>query len=202
VDIKSNGLFSAIPFTVFAVVAVSVSSLSDFAITKGLPVVVIRKFNTLVGMVGAAIFILVCGYLGSDTLKSVAFVSTSFGINGFVTGGIGPNVLDLAPSYAGVTMGVVNMISSTSGIVAPLVVKAIATAPLSEIDVLREQWREVFILAAEIYVFGAILFTVLASGEVQSWAKTTKRTPLSTANGVIGINDDIESVDHSLRVPE
>ena len=74
--------------------------------------------------------------------------------------------------------------------------------PLSEIDVLREQWREVFILAAEIYVFGAIIFTVLASGEVQSWAKTTKRIPLSTANGVIGINDDIESVDHSLRVPE
>ena len=43
-------------------------------------------------------------------------------------------------------------------------------------------------------MFGAIIFTVLASGEVQSWAKTTKRTPLSTTNRTVGINDDVEPV--------
>ena len=59
-----------------------------------------------------------------------------------------------------------------------------------------------FILAAEIYVFGAILFTVLASGEVQSWAKTPKRTPLPTANGTVGINDKKDIADYSLKQPE
>ena len=42
--------------------------------------------------------------------------------------------------------------------------------PLSEVSVLRDQWRVVFIIAAELYLAGAIIYSVLASGEVQSWA--------------------------------
>ena len=35
-------------------------------------------------------------------------------------------------------------------------------------------WREVFYISAEIYIFGVILFSVLGSGEVQSWAKDSQ----------------------------
>jgi ACS family sodium-dependent inorganic phosphate cotransporter-like MFS transporter 5 len=184
------------------VVILLVSFITDFVIKKGFPIVIVRKVNTAVGSFGAAIFLVLGGYFGTDVTRAVVLVSVSFGMSGVYSSGAGVNVLDIAPRYAGVVMGIVNTAGASSGIVGPLVIKAMANAPKTEVDVLREQWREVFILAAEIYVFGAILFTVLASGEVQSWAKTPKRTPLSTANGVIGINDDIESVDHSLRVPE
>ena len=34
----------------------------------------------------------------------------------------------------------------------------------------REEWREVFIISAEIYIFGAIVYLILASGEKQPWA--------------------------------
>jgi len=34
----------------------------------------------------------------------------------------------------------------------------------------RDEWREVFIIAAEIYIFGAIVYIILASGKKQSWA--------------------------------
>ena len=42
--------------------------------------------------------------------------------------------------------------------------------PLTEVSVLRDQWRVVFIIAAEMYLAGAIIYSVLASGEVQPWA--------------------------------
>lgn len=34
----------------------------------------------------------------------------------------------------------------------------------------KSEWRQVFILAAEIYVFGAFIYLILASGEKQWWA--------------------------------
>ena len=52
-----------------------------------------------------------------------------------------------------------------------------------DIDVLREQWREVFIIAAEVNVFGLIVFLVTGSAKLQSWAAVhvdnddTKRDP-------------------------
>ena len=37
-------------------------------------------------------------------------------------------------------------------------------------SVYREEWREVFIIAAEIFVFGAIVYLILGKGERQWWA--------------------------------
>ena len=34
----------------------------------------------------------------------------------------------------------------------------------------REEWREVFIVAAEVYFFGALIYLILADGKKQWWA--------------------------------
>lgn len=34
----------------------------------------------------------------------------------------------------------------------------------------RDEWREVFIISAEIYAFGLLMYLILASGEEQYWA--------------------------------
>jgi uncharacterized membrane protein len=34
----------------------------------------------------------------------------------------------------------------------------------------REEWREVFIISAEIYAFGLVMYLILASGKEQYWA--------------------------------
>ena len=35
----------------------------------------------------------------------------------------------------------------------------------------KSEWREVFILAAEIYVFGALVYVILGRGDKQWWAE-------------------------------
>ena len=56
------------------------------------------------------------------------------------------------------------------------------------INTLRDEWRQVFILAAEIYVAGALIYIILASGKVQPWAINDVTTTSST-NSVV-IDDD------------
>ena len=40
--------------------------------------------------------------------------------------------------------------------------------------VFKDEWREVFIISAEVYIFGAIIFLILANGEKQWWADGVK----------------------------
>ena len=38
------------------------------------------------------------------------------------------------------------------------------------LDTYRDEWREVFIISAELYAFGAIAYLLLGSGQKQYWA--------------------------------
>ena len=42
-------------------------------------------------------------------------------------------------------------------------------------DTYKEEWREVFTIAAEVYVFGALIYLILASGEKQPWAEGKRK---------------------------
>jgi len=108
--------------------------------------------------------------------------------------GANTNHLDIAPRYAGVLFGITNLATTLPGIIGPQVAKAIAIEVGHYIPVLsnfeidsslhnlqpnapegseaylngyRDEWREVFIIAAEIYIFGAIVYIILASGKKQ-----------------------------------
>ena len=37
-------------------------------------------------------------------------------------------------------------------------------------EVYQEEWREVFIVAAEVYLFGACIYLILGDGKKQWWA--------------------------------
>ena len=51
-----------------------------------------------------------------------------------------------------------------------------SSAPGSQayVDTFKEEWREVFLISAEIYIFGALVFLILASGQKQWWADGVK----------------------------
>ena len=49
----------------------------------------------------------------------------------------------------------------------------------------RDEWREVFFISAEIYLFGAIIYLILGSGNKQPWADgyVNNKSPPSIQNG-------------------
>jgi ACS family sodium-dependent inorganic phosphate cotransporter-like MFS transporter 5 len=144
---------------------------TDFLLTRGAPRTFVRKCNNFVGFLFPAVFLVVCSYYGNTILTSMIFLCIAF--VGYAA--IGPGYLsssvDIAPKYAGIIMGLANTIGSVTGIVAPFVVKNIASATPPDIELLREQWRQVFIITAEVYAFGIIVFLVVGSAELQPWAR-------------------------------
>ena len=93
-------------------------------------------------------------------------------------------MFELAPQYAGVSMGLSNTLGSLLGVISPILTgflvqnKVWFAVTISQCIVenrlvhlqLASEWRMVFYIAAAISLFGAIVFGVFASGVVQPWA--------------------------------
>jgi ACS family sodium-dependent inorganic phosphate cotransporter-like MFS transporter 5 len=169
-DISSDGLLSALPFGAMYVMIITGGYISDTLRSRHiLTTVHTRKLMNSIGQFSPAIFLIAMSYTTSKTL-GVAFLVIGVGLSGFSLSGFNINHLDIAPRFAGLLMGITNTAGTVSGIVAPYVSGAIATIGSGNPEIARKQWTNVFFLSAEIYVFGALIFLILASGEKQWWA--------------------------------
>lgn len=70
--------------------------------------------------------LLFTGYFGKTKLDAVLYLSVSVGCSAMAMAGFNINHIDLAPRYAGILMGITNLVATIPGIVAPLVAKVIA----------------------------------------------------------------------------
>ena len=61
------------------------------------------------------------------------------------------------------------------------------------IATLQEEWRQVFIVAAEVYIAGAILYIILGSGKVQPWAVDKQHDVITTSSINTGSGDESET---------
>ena len=161
-----NGLITAIPF-VCNFICMNISGvLSDALRNKGMSTGLVRKLNYGFGMVSAAICITAAGFVGCDLSTVVIFVCLSFGLSGFSMTSFMANMVDIAPEYCSIIMAISNTMASIPGIVSPLVTGALVDGASTVAN-----WRIVFLIAASISCIGAILFSVMAKGEVEPWAE-------------------------------
>ena len=75
----------------------------------------------VLGCTTASLFILITGYASSPGL-AVAFLTIGVGITGLNASGYAVNILDIAPQYAGVIMGVTNVFGASPGFISPQIV--------------------------------------------------------------------------------
>jgi hypothetical protein len=168
-DLIMNGVYSAIPYVFQAIVALSSGPIADLLRNKVLSTTNTRKLFTCSSCVLSATFLLLCAYVGDTKAKALVLLTISVASGGLVMAGYVVNMIDLSPRFAGVLMGISNSAGTIPGIIGPIIAKNIANADESEKDLLVEEWRTVFILTAEVYLFGAAIYAILADGNKQSW---------------------------------
>ena len=83
-------------------------------------------YTICTGLALPAVFLMLCSYFGKSIGWAIVFLSLSVGTSGFVIAGSSANNLDVAPRYAGIIMGIANMIGTIPGFVSPQVAKLIA----------------------------------------------------------------------------
>ncbi|XP_061084829.1 sialin-like [Conger conger] len=163
--IQQNGLLSALPYLGCWVLALFGGQLADYLRETCLfPTVAVRKAFSIIGMVGPAVFLVAAGHTGCDYTSAVGFLTLSSALGGFSAAGFNINHLDIAPSYAGILLGITNTFATIPGMVGPVIARALT--PHNTI----EEWRTVFYISAAINVFGATFYTLFGSGVLQPWA--------------------------------
>uniref|UniRef100_A0A3Q0S000 Sialin n=1 Tax=Amphilophus citrinellus TaxID=61819 RepID=A0A3Q0S000_AMPCI len=167
-SIQQNGFLSALPYMGCAVVAVLSGQIADYLReTCKYRTVVVRKAFSLIGMIGPAVFLVAAGFIGCNYILAVTFLTISSSLGGVSASGFNINHLDIAPSYAGILLGITNTFATIPGMVGPVIARALTQQKTFE------EWQIVFYIAAAINLFGAIFYTVFGRGTVQSWAVHT-----------------------------
>ncbi|CAK8695861.1 unnamed protein product [Clavelina lepadiformis] len=165
-EIKSVGFLAALPFLIRLILNLGGSSIADMILTKRLTrVITVRKVASVLPMTISSISLVVLGYLNCNTWPAVALISVSAGILGLTSSGHACSFVDIAPRFGGIIYSVSNTLASLMGFVAP----QISGALLSDNSV--SSWKKVFWLAAAIGAFGAVIFLIFASDQLQTWAK-------------------------------
>lgn len=167
-SIQQNGMLSALPYLGCAISAVLSGQIADYLReTCAYPTVIVRKSFSLIGMIGPAVFLVAAGYTGCNYILAVTFLTVSSSLGGVSASGFNINHLDIAPSYAGILLGITNTFATIPGMVGPVIASALTK------NKTLEEWQTVFYIAAAINTFGALFYALLGRGTVQPWAVQT-----------------------------
>ncbi|CAH1785719.1 unnamed protein product [Owenia fusiformis] len=167
-DVKSNGLLSAIPYLLFWAFVVTSGQLSDLLRAKKiLTTTGARKLFNTIGELVPAICIVILGHIDCHH-PILAIVMLTLGVStmgcqygaGFVV-----NYIDFAPKYAPLLFGIGNGVGCIPGFVCPYLIGILTP------DNTQEQWQVVFYIKGAILLVGTIAYLAFGSGELQDWAK-------------------------------
>lgn len=105
-----------------------VSWLSDFALRKGVRVIVLRKIANTLSQYGPGLALIgLCFVERGDTTLPVVILVIAVGTNVGSLCGFQINHIDLSPNYAGILMSITNCFASVVAIITPIIVGAIVT---------------------------------------------------------------------------
>ncbi|XP_040200262.1 vesicular glutamate transporter 3 [Rana temporaria] len=162
--ISKVGLLSAVPHMVMTIIVPIGGQLADFFRSKQiLSTTNVRKIMNCGGFGMEATLLLVVGYSHTKAI-AISFLVLAVGFSGFAISGFNVNHLDIAPRYASILMGISNGVGTLSGMVCPLIVGAMTKHKT------REEWQNVFLIAALVHYSGVLFYGIFASGEKQEWA--------------------------------
>jgi ACS family sodium-dependent inorganic phosphate cotransporter len=156
IDLAHLGLYTVLPWIVmFLMINVS-GWVADGLLRKGYSITFVRKLMQCVGCFGPAIFLILIGNLES-AVQAMLYMCVTLGLAAVALSGFAVNHLDIGPRYAGILLGFSNTAGTIPGIVGVALTGLILDATGS--------WALVFQISAGVYVFGAIVWLLFATGK-------------------------------------
>lgn len=166
VNIKENGLMSALPYFSAWVFSFPVSFISDLLIKRNiLTIQASRKICNTFGEWVPALALIGLGYVDKEHSEiAVAILVIAVTSNVAIYCGHNVNHMDLSPNFAGPLMGIINTVANIFSILAPLIVGVIVHDKTNV-----EEWKNVFFLTSIIYFVGNLIFIMFGTSKIQAW---------------------------------
>ncbi|XP_034952243.1 sialin [Chelonus insularis] len=164
-NIKENGLLSSLPYIGKYLFALLSAYLGDYLRrTNKLSVTAIRKLFSGICVLTPGFCMILLSQFGCDRVVAVAIFTVALTINGAVTAGFLGNGLDIAPNFSGTIFGLANTLSSFGGYLSTVMVGSLTLGNQT-----YHQWSIIFWILAGIYIFGACVYLIFGTGELQKW---------------------------------
>ena len=139
-----NGLYSAIPYTLFSFTTLTGGPFANLLCAKYLLTTIARKLFIAISSCLSAIDLILTSYLGNDP-TAVLYLTIGSGVKGFSFSGYCFNHTAIVPSFAGVLMWITNLVSTTPNHVGPQYARTLAE------NGTRSEWQMVFIIELQRY---------------------------------------------------
>ncbi|KAH8372364.1 hypothetical protein KR093_011215, partial [Drosophila rubida] len=177
-DIKSNALFSALPFVAMWCMSYVYLAIADVIMSrKWMTLTTMRKSINTVAYWGPAAALIGIGFLDeSQTALAIALMTINAGLN--AGSGIGSilTIIDMSPNHSGIVMAIVNGIGNIFPLLTPLLVGVIVTDTSS-----RGQWQIVFGMTAIVFIVGNLVYLIWGTTDQQPWDAVDFLKPLPDA---------------------
>ena len=155
-DLQLAGFLALAPTVVSLIMAPLAGRLFDRLVAKGRDRLKVRRTMQSLAFVGITAAMMAIT-LTDSLILSVTVITLSNALTAFSIGGFATNHLDIAPNQSGLLMGVTNTLAAVSSSASVFV--------SGWIQDLSGGWDAVFLTAAGVSVFGAIIYASLAGVE-------------------------------------
>ena len=155
-DLQLAGFLALAPTIVSLVMAPLAGRLFDRLVAKGRNRLTVRRIMQSLAFVGITAAMMAIT-LTDSLILSVTVITLSNALTAFSIGGFATNHLDIAPNQSGLLMGVTNTLAAVSSSASVFV--------SGWIQDLSGGWDAVFLTAAGVSVFGAVIYASLAGVE-------------------------------------
>ncbi|KAL9263790.1 putative anion transporter 4, chloroplastic [Drosera capensis] len=155
VDLRQAAWFSAVPWSVMALVGYFAGAWSDMLIQRGITITVTRRIMQSIGFVGPGIA-LICLTTARSPVVASAWLSLAVGLKSFSHSGFLVNIQEIAPEYTGILHG----LSNTAGTLAAIV----GTVGAGYFVELVGSFRGFLWLTSLLYFLAAIYWNIFSTG--------------------------------------
>ncbi len=155
-DLQLAGFLALAPTIVSLIMAPLAGRLFDRLVTKGHDRLKVRRIMQSLAFVGITAAMMAIT-LTDSLILSVTVITLSNALTAFSIGGFATNHLDIAPNQSGLLMGVTNTLAAVSSSASVFV--------SGWIQDLSGGWDAVFLTAAGVSVFGAVIYGCLSGVE-------------------------------------
>ncbi|RUS79057.1 hypothetical protein EGW08_013183 [Elysia chlorotica] len=164
-DLKSNGMYSMLPYLCMWVCIALSSVVSDSLISRDvMSRTNTRKLTSCAGLFLPALCLFAISFLDcTQQLAAVALLCGTVGLSGVAFSGYMVNHADIAPMFAGTLFGLTNVSATVPGIIAPYVVGALTP------NKTREEWQVAFVIASGVYMFGGVFYYIFGNSTEEEW---------------------------------
>lgn len=111
--------------------------------------------------------ILGLAYSGCNIIAAVIFFGLSLALHGAVSTGALASVVDIAPNYAGITLGIVSTVTVLAGFISPIVVGYLTFENQS-----ISAWQHIFEICAAMLIVCGGFYIWLNDTSLQPWNRS------------------------------